>query len=55
MVLIGQSSVQKQYDVEGVSYIDPKVVMDPTIINNWIQCRRFDLTKKMRRADVDYQ
>ena len=55
MVLMGQSSIRKQYDVECVSYIDPKVVMDPTIENNWIQCRRFDLTKKMGRGEVDYQ
>ena len=45
----------KQYDVECVSFIDPKVVMDPTIENNWVQCRRFDLSKKMGRGDVDYK
>ena len=55
MVLMGQSNFQKQYDVECVSFIDPKVVMDPTIENNWVQCRRFDLSKKMGRGDVDYQ
>ena len=55
MVMMGQSNVQKQYDVECVSFIDPKVVMDPTIENNWVQCRRFDLSKKMGRGDVDYQ
>ena len=29
--------------------------MDPTIENNWVQCRRFDLSKKMGRGEVDYQ
>ena len=46
---------KKQYDIECVSFIDPKVVMDPTVENNWVQCRRFDLSKKMGRGDVDYQ
>ena len=46
MVLMGQSKIEKQYDVECVAFIDPKVVMDPTIENNWVQCRRFDLSKK---------
>ena len=46
MVLMGQSKIEKQYDVECVAFIGPKVVMDPTIENNWVQCRRFDLSKK---------
>ena len=55
MVLMGQSKIEKQYDVECVAFIDPKVVMDPTIENNWVQCRRFDLSKKMGRGEDDYQ
>ena len=47
MVLMGQSIVQKQYDVECVSFIDPTIVLDPTIHINWIQCIRFDLSKNM--------
>ena len=41
LVLMGQSSVQKQYDVECFSYIDPKVVMDPKSFPE------FSLTLKM--------
>ena len=55
MLLMGQSKIEKQYDVECVAFIDPKVVMDPTVENNGVQCRRFDLSKKMGRGEVDYQ
>ena len=33
MVLMGQSKIEKQYDVECVAFIDPKVVMDPTTVS----------------------